>query len=246
MLDPPQPGERHHGLDWLRIAAFGLLIFYHIAMVFAPGDWLVKAPHTVEAIAWPMLAMQPWRMPLLFAVSGYASFALLRRSTGAGAFLTARSKRLLLPLLFGILFINPPQTWVALAGQHDYRFGLGHFWTHDWLRFTNIDGVLVPNQEHLWFIAYLWAYTMALGLALEAAPGFIKRRGAQAVEWLEPHLRLLCVPMMVLLLLRIGVLFLIPETRGILHDWVSDLTFVPAFLFGFAIAARPQLWQAWA
>ena len=37
---------RHFGLDWLRIGAFGLLILYHVGMVFAPWDWVVKSAVT--------------------------------------------------------------------------------------------------------------------------------------------------------------------------------------------------------
>ena len=96
--------ERHFGLDWLRVAAFVLLIFYHIGMVFAPGSWMIKSPQLIEAAAWPMAVLPPWRMPLLFAVSGYASFALLSKSPSIGSFAALRSRRLLLPLLFGVVF----------------------------------------------------------------------------------------------------------------------------------------------
>ena len=34
---------RHYGLDWLRVAAFALLIVYHVAMVFAPWNWVIKS-----------------------------------------------------------------------------------------------------------------------------------------------------------------------------------------------------------
>ena len=65
--------ERHYGLDWLRIAAFALLIVYHVAMVFAPWHWVIKAHHTYLALTLSMALLTPWRLPLLFAVSGYAS-----------------------------------------------------------------------------------------------------------------------------------------------------------------------------
>ena len=34
---------RRHDLDWLRIIAFLLLIFYHIGMFYVPWEWHVKA-----------------------------------------------------------------------------------------------------------------------------------------------------------------------------------------------------------
>ena len=237
-------GNRHFGLDWLRIGAFLLLIFYHIGMFFTPGIWLVHSPETVRGVAWAMLALEPWRLALLFVVSGYASHALLARCGGVASFLRKRSQRLLLPLGFGLLLLNPPQTWIGLVENHHYAGGLIHFWSHDWLSFATIDGVPVPNSEHLWFVAYLWTYTMALGLALAMAPAGWRASARAVAEraFASPHL--LVLPLAIVMLLRIFLLFTLPEDHGLLHDWVNDLTYLPAFLFGFALAGTPSLWPA--
>ena len=76
--------DRHYGLDWLRIGAFGLLIFYHVGMVFVPWDFHVKTSHPAEWVAIPMLATNSWRLMLLFVVSGYASRALLLKGGQVG------------------------------------------------------------------------------------------------------------------------------------------------------------------
>lgn len=233
--------ERHFGLDWLRIAAFLLLILNHIGMYFAPAEWLVKAPVEVRGVIWPLLAMQPWRLPLLFAVSGFASFHLLAKSDGALPFLRARSARLLLPLAFGLVVLVPPQTWVSMVGTHGYRHGLGHFWLVDWPEFGTVNGVSLPRTEHLWFIAYLWTYTAALCLLLAAPPAWRVRAGALTAHFLARP-SLLILPMAGLLLLRVVVLFTVPEIKGVLHDWSSDLIYLPIFLFGFALAANPGHW----
>ena len=68
--------ERHYGMDWLRIGAFGLLILYHIGMVFVPWGFQVKTAHPLAWAEIPMLLTSPWRLTLLFVVSGYASRAL--------------------------------------------------------------------------------------------------------------------------------------------------------------------------
>ena len=235
---------RHYGLDWLRIAAFGLLILYHLGKYFSVDAWLVHPQAPVPWVSWPMLALEPWRLALLFVVSGYASHALLARCGGIAAFLKARSHRLLLPLGFGLLVLAPPQTWIGLVENHGYQGGFLHFWSSRWLSFGEVDGVAVPNGEHLWFIGYLWTYTMALGAALAAAPPnwreWLRRTGERVLE--RPLL--LALPLAAFLLLRVLLLFTIPETHGLLHDWVSDLTYAPAFLFGFALAASPAMWPA--
>jgi glucans biosynthesis protein C len=239
---PQRIPSRHFGLDWLRIAAFLLLIFFHIGRYFSPDPWLVRAPAPVGWVEWPMLALEPWRLALLFAVSGYASHALLARSGSVGTFLKARSHRLLLPLGFGLLLLVPPQTWIGLVGQHGYQGSLLHFWKTDWLSFRMVDGVAVPNGEHLWFIGYLWTYTMGLGAVLAFAPAAWLEKARQVAERLFASPHLLLLPMAGALLMRVLVLFTVPERHGLLHDWVNDVTYLPAFLFGFALAGLPSLW----
>ena len=89
--------ERHYGLDWLRIGAFAILIFYHIGMVFVPWAYHVKSAHVADWVTLPMLASNAWRLTLLFVVSGYASRALLSRSPHLSGFVRNRSARLLVP-----------------------------------------------------------------------------------------------------------------------------------------------------
>ena len=86
--------DRHYGMDWLRIGAFGLLILYHIGMVFVPWGFQVKTAHPIAWVEIPMFLTNPWRLTLLFVVSGYASRALLAKAGGAGAFMGSRSARL--------------------------------------------------------------------------------------------------------------------------------------------------------
>jgi sensor histidine kinase YesM len=57
-------GERRYDLDWVRIGAFMLLIFYHVGMYYVSWDWHVKSPsasHTIEPL---MLLSSPWRLSL--------------------------------------------------------------------------------------------------------------------------------------------------------------------------------------
>jgi len=50
---------RHYGLDWLRIAAFALLIVYHIAMVFSPWPWVIHTDYKFSALTAPMALLTP-------------------------------------------------------------------------------------------------------------------------------------------------------------------------------------------
>ena len=130
-------GERLYGLDWLRIGAFGLLIFYHIGMFFVTWEWHIKSPVPVPSAEPLMLATSPWRLSLLFLVSGVASAYLLAKSS-TGGFARSRTARLLIPLLAGMILFVPPQPWVELVVQHGYGHGFATFWVQDYFRLSLI------------------------------------------------------------------------------------------------------------
>jgi hypothetical protein len=186
-----------------------------------------------------MAALRPWRLSVLFLVSGYASAILLGRMGRPGPFLWGRTMRLLLPLGFGIFVLLAPQEWVR-ASEAGYA---GSFW-----RFLFVDrfaGPMAwPRAEHLWFLVYLWGYTMALVLTLRALPASWKARLAVLPEWLAWGRRALLAPLAFMVIARLSILFLIPQSGNFFADWHGHLTFVPPFLFGFALARSPSLWEA--
>lgn len=230
---------RHYGLDWLRVAAFALLVPFHIGDFFSPGHWVVKSVHELAWIDWPMAAMRPWRLSVLFLVSGYASAALLARLGGAGPFMRSRSVRLLLPLGFGIVLLLAPQEWVR-AVEAGYQ---GSFWRYLLVdRFAGPWGW--PRAEHLWFLVYLWVYTAALVLALKLLPARAKAGLARLPAWLAEGHRALLAPLALMVVGRCAILFLIPQTGNVFTDWHGHLSFVPPFLFGYALAVSPMLWAA--
>jgi len=225
--------DRHYGLDWLRIGAFGLLIFYHVGMVFVPWDFHVKTSHPAEWVAIPMLATNSWRLMLLFVVSGYASRALFLKGGQVGGFVGSRSKRLLIPLLFGMAVIVPLQPWIELMAKHGYAEGFGWFWFHDYFRFGTLEGIILPTWQHLWFVVYLWLYTMALAAGIWLARG----RSAQgAFDRVFGTIAIVLVPIAWLLFVDMVLLQGAQETHDLFNDPLAHLHYLPGFLFGFALA----------
>lgn len=232
--------SRHYGLDWLRIAAFALLIVYHIAMAFSPWRWVVTTGHAYPALIAPMALVTPWRLGLLFAVSGYASATLVARGAGPAAFAGERSRRLLIPLTFGMLAIVPAEMWVRVL-EAGYPHGYPRFWLVDGWRYGSYYGVAFPSWEHLWFLVYLWCYSMLLA-------GFVAWDGAarwmdRVAAWLAVDARLLWAPIAVMTTVRLGALFVVPEGQGLFHDVAGHSQYLPLFALGFLIARRPALWR---
>lgn len=141
--------ERRYDIDWLRVIAIALLLIYHMAIVFQPwGIYIgfIQSVETSEAIWFPMALINVWRIPLLFFVSGMGMcFALRRRNWKQ--LLADRTKRILLPLIFGSFFIVPIH---ILIFQKYYNQAIEY----------------TPSMGHLWFLANICVYVLqCIGLA---------------------------------------------------------------------------------
>ncbi|CAN5484898.1 acyltransferase family protein [soil metagenome] len=228
--------SRHYGMDWLRIGAFALLILYHIGMVFVPWGYHVKTAQPAAWVEIPLLLTNPWRLTLLFVVSGYASRALFAKSSGVRGFVANRNRRLLVPLIFGIAVIVPPQAWVELTTQHDYKQGFDWFWLHDYFSFSQHSGIALPNWNHLWFVVYLWVYTLVLA-ALMLLPGAARLQ--RPFDRLFASRRALLLPLGFVLITQYWLFQRISDTQDLVGDTLAHAQYFPAFLFGFGLAGSP-------
>ncbi|WP_377152508.1 acyltransferase family protein [Roseateles sp. UC29_93] len=236
-------------LDWLRVIAFGLLILYHSGMFYVSWDWHVKSPRLVPALESWMLWLNPWRMSLLFLISGAATALMTGRADGDSGLIATRSKRLLLPLLFGMTVIVPPQAYLEVVEKLHYAGNYGDFLTlyfqayHGFCR--GDDCLKLPTWNHLWFLPYLWAYTVLvlLALRLRAVRALVAHPGWRHVV---AGGRLLWVPWLVFALLRQHLLERFPSTHDLVHDWYQHGVYLTVFVLGFALyGSRDDRHGAW-
>lgn len=242
--------QRRLDIDRVRVLAFGLLVLYHVGMYYVTWDWHVKSPYAGEALEPLMLLTGPWRMSLLFVVSGVATAFLLGKARqGDGRFLGARTARLLLPLLFGMYVVVPPQVWYELiekvpGGYHaDYlAFMATYLRAGDFYCAAPGDCVDAPTWNHLWFLAYLWTYTMALWLLLKLMPNGMQAAGA----WLGRRLSgsgALLWPAAWLALARLALVGF-ESTHDLVDDWYNHAQYLPMFLLGYLLAFSAGFWQS--
>ena len=239
--------ERRHDLDAIRVIAFFLLVLYHVGMYYVSWDWHVKSPHAGETLEPFMLMTGPWRLSLLFLVSGAASAFLWGK--GSKGFLGARSWRLLVPLIFGMLVIVPPQSYYEVldsrmpGGFHDgYLAFWGRYLAGD-PNFCDDDGCLdVPTWNHLWFVAYLWVYTVGLWVLAKFAPR-LSSALTNGLGKAFSGVGALVLPWAWLAVIRIALLDDFPSTHALFDDLYNHLQYFPQFLLGFLLARHAPFWE---
>lgn len=237
--------ERRIDLDWVRILAFGLLIFYHVGMLYVSWGFHIKSQHRLIWLEPVMLFLNPWRLSLLFLVSGVATRFMLGKYRLA-EFARARSVRLLIPLIFGMLVIVPPQSYLQIVEALGYPQGFADFYVQHYLAFGSQfcpnPCIVLPTWNHLWFVVYLWVYTMALVCVLVFWPA--------AAAWLGQRLAavlagpwLLILPCLLFAVWRLLLFPAFPSTHALFGDWYNHADHATAFLIGFLLANQERIWR---
>ncbi|WP_307350172.1 acyltransferase family protein [Caulobacter ginsengisoli] len=231
------PSARRADLDWIRVGAFGLLILYHVALVYAPWDWHVHSRHYLEWLRDGALVTNPWRLTLLFLVSG-AALRLMSRRLTPGAVLKARIARLAPPFLFGVLVLVPPQAWIEAMAKGSWHQGLGAWWLN---QFSPANLETLP-LNHLWFVLYIAVYSLA-AIALLAQPAALARL-EKALAWATSGWRLLVLPIVYLGLVRQFLFWRWGLTNHLTSDWYNHAISLAAFLAGFALVGQDGFWRS--
>jgi glucan biosynthesis protein C len=155
---PGRLPERRWDIDWLRIlVVVGMLVPFHAYRVFDTLDpFYVKNSRLSTALNWYLILGDTIGMQLLFMLAGASAWYSLRHAR-AGRFAWLRLKRLLVPLVVGLVIVIPPQLYYA-ARFHGFS---GSFidWLPNYLLFNpeNVgswDGS-AWSPAHLWFVLYL-------------------------------------------------------------------------------------------
>ena len=163
--------QRRWDIDWLRVIAVVLLLVpYHTYRIFDTFEtWYVKNDQLSTALNWFMIFGNAVAMQLLFLLAGAATWFALRRRSGV-QYAKERLMRLLIPFVFGVLVLVPPQSYFGLRNHSDYAESFLQYYPR-FFEFKLEDpggyylGGFTPG--HLWFILYLFV------LALVALPLFL-------------------------------------------------------------------------
>jgi peptidoglycan/LPS O-acetylase OafA/YrhL len=140
--------KRRYDLDWLRVIAILAVYLHHIGMPFNGDEFHIMNSESSKTLDDIMVFFEQFRLPLLFIISGTGTmFAFSKRTWFQ--FIKERSNRLLIPLIFGVLFIVPPQTYYEHINDFDSYWDVytsGSFF----------------ETNHVWFIENLFVMSVLL------------------------------------------------------------------------------------
>jgi peptidoglycan/LPS O-acetylase OafA/YrhL len=159
-----------------------MLIPYHTSRIFDVWEaFYVKNTEASVLLTGIRAFFDPWGMPLLFVLAGAATWLALRRRNGV-QYLSERILRLIIPLLFGLTVMVPPQAYLAWLGQGNrgtYKAFLRQYWTMSTGELMGWTGGFTLG--HLWFILFLFVFSL---LALPAFLFLNGQVGRRAIRWL--------------------------------------------------------------
>ena len=224
---------RRPQLDLLRAAVVAGVLVFHSVHVFDPLDFYVKSGTDWEPLVPVILFCALWGMPLLFLVAGIGVWHSLGSRTPR-AFVRERVLRLLVPFIAGTVLLVPPQLHVQreLAGiGGSYADTLREFFTvRPDLSFPiPLEGSGVVGEfepAHLWFLAYLFAFSVAL------LPVLWRLRRVSIARWARPGVVVAAGVPIALLEAALG-----SEDTGGWHRTV----YAVVLLYGFLLAGEPGL-----
>jgi len=236
--------NRLYYFDWIRIFAFFVLICYHTGMYYVTWDWHVKSPFASHDIEPLMILSSPWRLGLLFMISGVATAFMLKKFH-VGALLKQRSWRLLVPLVFGMFVIVPPQAYFEVVEKVAYQGGYGEFMRLYLARYHGFcrgdDCLIMPTWNHLWFVAYLWVYTMIGGLIVWLL-GARFNAVSDALGRLLSGWRIVVLPVAMLAVARFALADRFESTHALVDDWYNHAQYFFLFALGALLAMQPKFW----
>jgi hypothetical protein len=169
------------------------------------------------------------------------TYYALQKRTGL-QFAVERIKRLFIPLVFGMIFIIPPQVYIERLDKNQLDGNYFNFWPSQ-----AFDGVYPEGNlswHHLWFLPYLLLFSLVL------IPIFLYLRNHlnnKFHSWLRnvvqnPFLIFLFIIPLYFIESLIEPFF--PVTHALIGDWFTIINYIFLFFYGYLlISVQEVFWS---
>ena len=231
--------ERRYDIDWLRVLAMLMIFLFHSARFFNYEDWHVKN----NQLDFGMSVF----VEIVSSVD-HASFLhtfCYKRILCPGfrnnrSFINERFKRLVIPLLFGIFVLVPPQVYIERVSHSQFAGSFVRFFPHYFDGLYGFGGNFAWMGLHLWYLEILFIFSLLTlpifrYLKKEKIQNLISRT---AISFKKPGIIfLLALPVFFM------ELFVNQQPDGIgrrdFGGW-SLLTYLIFFILGYLVASNMQ------
>jgi len=231
--------ERRYDIDWLRVLAMLTIFLFHCARFFNYEDWQVKNNQLDFGMSVFVEIVAQWIMPLFFILSAISVYYALDFRNNR-SFINERFKRLVIPLIFGIFVLVPPQVYIERVSHSQFAGSFVQFYPHYFDGLYAFGGNFAWMGLHLWYLEILFIFSLLTlpifrFLKKEKIQNFISR---MAIYFKKPGIIfLLALPVFFM------ELFVNQQPDGIgrrdFGGW-SLLTYLIFFILGYLIASDMQ------
>jgi glucan biosynthesis protein C len=238
---------RWYWLDWLRVLAMGTIFLFHSSRPFD-----ISAPWHVMNSTWDLgftlfdSFISGWIMPLFFVISGIAVYSSLARRS-ASEFARDRLERLIIPFIFGLLFVLPVNVYYDAVFHGNFTGGflsfyLGPYFTRFFPFDVNFSLTYFANSNqgvYLWYLFWLFVFsivTVHFFKWLVREGNLNKFSKLQAVCNRRGGILLLAVPVVLVNIAAVPPFFVFPSGYG---GWKLP-TYLALFIAAYVMASNPQ------
>ncbi|WP_105169909.1 acyltransferase family protein [Pseudoalteromonas sp. T1lg23B] len=222
---------RYSELDWLRVMLILAVFLHHVFMPFNGDGWHVMNRESSKLLDDIMVYFEQLRLQTLFFIAGAGSYLLLQRTT-TSTFLMSKFHRLLVPLLIGMMFIVPPQSYFEHIDEYASMLEAYQ------------DLLLAFEANHLWFIEFLIVFMIlavpVFKLLKRSSLDFVIAKIERISD--NPHGLFLLVG--VLVVLRLTAKFFMPSQSHSIDNLSVSLFFLFFFITGMMFIKSPKIWMA--
>jgi peptidoglycan/LPS O-acetylase OafA/YrhL len=151
--------SRRYDIDWLRVFGMLVIFLFHCARYFDFDDWHVKNDPLDFGLSVFVGVVSQWIMPLFFILSALATWYALGKR-GNRQFLNERFYRLVIPLVFGIFVLIPPQVYIERASHGQFSGSFFQFLPHYFDGWYGFGGNFAWMGLHLWYLLILFLFSL--------------------------------------------------------------------------------------
>ncbi|MEW6586008.1 MAG: acyltransferase family protein [Nitrospirota bacterium] len=147
---------RLYYIDWLRFIGVLIVFCFHVSMIFVSWNWHINNAESSFIMDTFVRFIHLWIMPMFFVLAGASSEYSLHVRT-EGDYIRERFKRLIVPIIIGVLFLIPPQIYLERLSSAEFHGSYLQFYPHFF------EGLYPGGNftlNHIWFVLYLFVISI--------------------------------------------------------------------------------------